>query len=278
MRLPQQLLFVVILGLTTSTAIADEENLDEFKAIEKIELLGGKIRRDDTLPGRPVVEVNFKENKRFSYRYLRLLTPFSELKTLNVSATQITDAGMLEIGRHTSLTSLYIARTEISDAGTKELRHLKNLTTLNLVGNKITDAGLKSIGELTNLERLHIGRSDVTEVGLKELNNLKQLRELNLANSNLNYTCVKELSQLTSLTILFLGRNEITDEGLIELGNLKNLLLLEYVPNKTTSTGEATLKKSLPNLMVGSKQPIGKPIFSLKLPLESGMLDDLIRR
>lgn len=278
MHLPHQLLLAVILGLMTSFAVAEEENLDESKAMEKIKLLGGKISRDDKLPGRPVVEVSFKQNKKFSYRYLRLLKPFSELTTLNVSGTQITDAGMLEIGKFTSLTSLYISKAEISDVGVKELRHLNNLTTLNIVGNKITDEGLKSIGELTQLERLHIGRSDVTEVGLKELNNLKNLRELNLANASLNDACVKELSQFTSLTILLLGSNEMTDAGLDELSNLKNLKLLEYIPNKTTSTGEATLKKSLPNLVVASKQLKGKPTFSLTFPIESGMLDDLIRR
>ena len=49
--------FIAVVVLTASLVIADD--LDESKAIEKIELLGGKVTRDDALPGNPVVEVSF---------------------------------------------------------------------------------------------------------------------------------------------------------------------------------------------------------------------------
>ena len=52
--------FVAVVVLTASTIVADD-NLDESKAIAKIELLGGKITKDETSQGGAGIAVDFKK-------------------------------------------------------------------------------------------------------------------------------------------------------------------------------------------------------------------------
>ncbi len=250
MRMSSLVLALAFFTPMMSLAVA-EEIIDEEKAIEKIALLGGKISRADT-PNRTVIGVNFKGNKKFNYKYLNLLKPFRDLTWLDVSGTTITNAGMPEIGKLTSLTALYLSKSQISDAGLSELRSLKNLTTLHIVGNGISNEGMRSIGELDELRILHLGRTTITEEGLHELKKLTHLSDLNLIHSNLNDDAANVLSELTSLTTLHLGRNEISDVGLASFNKLNNLTILTYQRNKTTLAGEEALKQALPNLMMSS--------------------------
>ena len=48
--------FVAVLAALQLIA---DESLDETKTIQKIELLGGRVRRDEALPGSPVVGSSF---------------------------------------------------------------------------------------------------------------------------------------------------------------------------------------------------------------------------
>ena len=139
--------FAVILAPNSAMIAAD--NLDESQAIREIERLGGKVERDETLPGRPVMAVGFGANSRFQDMDVPLLKPFTKLTRLDLSHTEICGthirgAGLTELRGLKNLTTLYLNDTQISDAGLKELKEiLKNLTTLGLSGTKITGAGMK---------------------------------------------------------------------------------------------------------------------------------------
>jgi internalin A len=130
-----------------------QESLEETKVfagvqiIMKFELLGGKIERDDSLPLKPVVGLSFADCKMFTDGDVQLLRAFPELKTLDLSGTQITSVGLEELNGLNKLTYLSLSNTTIRDAGLKELRHLENLATLDLRGTKITDVGIKELQE-----------------------------------------------------------------------------------------------------------------------------------
>ena len=64
---------------------------------------------------------------------------------LDVSGTQITDAGLAAVEKFPNLTRLHLNRTAITDAGITHLARLSHLEYLNLYGTKITDAGLASL-------------------------------------------------------------------------------------------------------------------------------------
>src|SRR5436853_2890379 len=93
---------------------------DEASAVKAVENLGGKVTRDDKLPGKPVIGVHFHE-------------------------IGVTDAALKELADLKQLTWLSLTVTRVTDAGLKELKHLKQLTTLNLNHTKVTAAGLKEL-------------------------------------------------------------------------------------------------------------------------------------
>ena len=64
---------------------------------------------------------------------------------------------------------LNLSGTQVTDAGLKELDGLKNLHTLHLGGTKVTDRGLKELVGLKNLHTLDLSFTAVTDAGLAEL-------------------------------------------------------------------------------------------------------------
>src|SRR5881409_2312039 len=112
---------VMLLACLSGAARADEAS-----AVKAVENLGGKVTRDDKLPGKPVIGVN-------------------------LGGTKVTDAGLKELKHLKQLTSLYLNNTQVTDAGLKELKDLKQLTYLDVAFTQVTDAGLKELKDLKQL-------------------------------------------------------------------------------------------------------------------------------
>ena len=93
---------------------------DEASAVKAVENLGGKVTRDDKLPGKPVIGVHLHE-------------------------IGVTDAALKELADLKQLTWLSLAGTRVTDAGLKELKDLKQLTRLNLADTKVTDDGVAEL-------------------------------------------------------------------------------------------------------------------------------------
>src|SRR5213080_2959225 len=100
MKLLAYVCVVALLILSSGAARADEAS-----AVKAVEKLGGKVTRDDKLPGKPVIGVN-------------------------LGHTKMTDAGLKELKHLKHLTSLNLGWSEVTDAGLKELKDLKQLTSL----------------------------------------------------------------------------------------------------------------------------------------------------
>ena len=106
---------VMLLACLSGAARADEAS-----AVKAVEKLGGKVTRDDKLPGKPVIGVSF-------------------------NFKPVTDAGLKELKDLKQLTSLNLDNTKVTDAGLKELKDLKQLTSLNLYATKVTDDGVADL-------------------------------------------------------------------------------------------------------------------------------------
>src|SRR5712691_8230358 len=96
---------VMLLACLSGAARADEAS-----AVKAVENLGGKVTRDDKLPGKPVIAVNLT----------------------GTHDTQVTDAGLKELKDLKQLTSLYLNSTKVTGAALKELKDLTQLTSLSL--------------------------------------------------------------------------------------------------------------------------------------------------
>ncbi len=160
-RLMSAMLGVVLLS---GTGWGDEA------AVKWVKKLGGKIKRDDAQPGKPVVKV-FLNSTEVEDADLKNLKDLKHLVSLDLFCCYyLTEAAMKELKGLKQLKELSLRETGMTGNGLKELKELKQLTTLNLRSTQVTDAGLKELKELTQLTTLNIGDcGKVTTAGLDEL-------------------------------------------------------------------------------------------------------------
>jgi len=245
---------------------------DEQEAIRAVRNLGGVVTRDESLPGRPIVDVVLTGAVKDSdleclkalteLRSLRLLDTrvtdaglkelgqFKGLRTLSLDGTAITGVGLAELAGLPGLEELSLAYTSISDDGLSGIGRLHGLRALDLGHTAITDAGLRELRGLENLQRLYLGSTRVSDVGLSELKGLGDLQVLDVADTWITDTGLKELKGIGGLRALRLGGTKVTDVSLTELtglGDLRNLLLDR---TRVTPDGVRTLRKALPGLGV----------------------------
>lgn len=88
---------------------------------------------------------------------------------LDLSGTQITDAGLAVVARFPNLTRLHLNRTSITDLGITHVARLSHLEYLNLYGTKITDAGLVPLAGIASLRALYVWQTGVTPAGIDRL-------------------------------------------------------------------------------------------------------------
>src|SRR5207237_8141250 len=115
---------VMLLACLSGAARADEAS-----AVKAVENLGGKVTRDDKLPGKPVIGVNLAGTK-VTDADLKELKDLKQLTTLHLNMTGVTDAGLKELEHLKQLTSLALCNTKVTEADAEELKHLTHLTTL----------------------------------------------------------------------------------------------------------------------------------------------------
>ena len=76
---------------------------------------------------------------------LEQLNGLTDLQTLDLAGTEVTDAGLTHLKGLTQLVSLDLSGTNITDAGLMNLKGLTRLVTLDLSGTNITDAGARKL-------------------------------------------------------------------------------------------------------------------------------------
>jgi hypothetical protein len=94
----------------------------EAEAVATLGTLGGKLRRDPKVPGKPVVAVDLHESK-------------------------VTDEGLAHLKGLTNLLELGLSGTQVSDKGLAHLKGLSNLRWLDLDKTKVTAAGMAELKE-----------------------------------------------------------------------------------------------------------------------------------
>lgn len=226
--------------------------------------LGAVLERDESQPYQPVVGIHFNPRNKFADRHLPLLKEFLQLKSLNLSGTAVSDAGLPDLTTLGSLTKLELAgkkisgkglaslapltnltflslyRARVDDNGLAALRPLKNLKTLDLRETQITDQGLKELKGLAELENLYLDSTAVSDIGLKQLAPLAKLKHLSLSVcGGITDLGMREIGQLPSLELLAVARTPVSNEGLKEL---QNLIHVNVSQTQVTDAGLAVLQ------------------------------------
>lgn len=210
------------------------------------------------------------------------LTRLPTLRTLDLSLTDVTDAGMERLKGLSQVTDLRLAYAElITDSGVAYLKGWKNLEHLNLRGTKVNDTGLEHLKSLTHLKSLDVSFSEVTDAGLDHLTSLAELEEIAIGGnkmSGIGLHSLKLLPRLKSLDVsgsqrtdsgiwsisitdlnleslaslaqlqaLNLGGTKISNLGIMKLGTLTQLRSLDLNSTQVGDAGLAVIS-SLPNL------------------------------
>jgi hypothetical protein len=147
-----------------------------------------------------IEEVNFFHNPdwgsaQISDERLDCLTPLTELKSLSLAASDVTDAGMVRIKELTKLQELDLSYTSISDAGLAHLNSLTNLQILELGYTNVTDAGLVQLKRFNRLNSLNLQNTRISDAGLESLRGLSELRWLYLSETDTADSAVRDLQK-----------------------------------------------------------------------------------
>jgi Leucine-rich repeat (LRR) protein len=151
------------------------------------------------------------------------LAQLTKLRALNLTESNITDAGLKGVTGMSALENLRLWNTKITDMGGRELRQVRTLRTLDLSFTQVTDEGLKDLAALEQLEELKLQGSRVSDGGVAELKPLKDLRCLTLgSSSDFKGTRLAALNDLPSLRELRIHSTRTADWAVGQLGRNPN--------------------------------------------------------
>ncbi len=114
-----------------------------------------------------VIEVDFARDANDTT--LELVRHLTQLRTLSLYETQVTDAGLVNLRGLTHITNLNLRKTKVTDAGLADLSGLTQLETLDLGGTHVTDAGVVYLNSMTRLHCLVVEETQITDAGIAEL-------------------------------------------------------------------------------------------------------------
>ena len=149
-------LFLVVTVLCVGLRLVVVPAENQRRAVSAIRALGGYVEYAEADDGT-------------SEASLRLWLPqdyFDEVRVVDLSTAQDTDAGLAHLQGLTGLQVLWLSNTQVTDAGLAHLHGLTALQDLILLGStQVTDTGLAHLQGLTALKELWLSGTQVTDAG-----------------------------------------------------------------------------------------------------------------
>ncbi len=174
---------------------------------------------------------------------LKLLKDVAFVRYLDLTGTQVTDAGLAQLQGRKKLYSLKLGPL-ITDAGLAHVKTMPDLGGLGLQETRVTDAGLVQLEGKKKLASLGLGPL-ITDAGLRHVREIPDLRGLGL---NETHVTDAGLVQLKGMKLEGLGLGPpITDAGLAHLEAIPNLRSLNLAGTRVSDAGIEHLKR-LPHL------------------------------
>ena len=124
---------------------------------------------------------------------------------------EFTDNGLYHLTLYPMLEELDLSGSNIDDAGMENLAGLTRLKKLDLSNTRITDAGLRHLAGLTQLQELSLGFNAIHGPGLEVLKNMPRLEVLSLSGLPVRDDDLKHLEGLTQLRELTINDDLLTD-------------------------------------------------------------------
>ncbi len=166
---------------------------------------------------RSVEVLSIESNLKVSATTWEVPREWHQLYSLSLLGTQFGDEDVQRIQGLTNLERLDLSRTNITDAGLEGLLSLQNLSSLQLHGTQISDAGLVHLKKLTNLKYLDLSDTEIKDAGLAQLRSLRNLESLRLARTKVSHAGLQYLKHLEKLKYLDLEATGVTTSGAANL-------------------------------------------------------------
>jgi hypothetical protein len=198
------------------------------------------------------------------------------LEELNLTGTQVTDAGLVHLRTLTRLKRFFFNGTTVTLSGVVRLfvqeqgRTLGNALgamglarfddqghtiAINVAATSFGDDEMQYLEQLPRLRELHLAATGVTDAGMVHVKRLAQLEELYLAKCAVTDAGLAHVARLSRLRAINIYGTQITTAGLEHLMGLEALRMLMITDLKLKSAVVDKLKAKLPRLTVTDFTP-----------------------
>lgn len=181
----------------TGTASVEPQPEDPQKVIEEFNKKSSTARNDSDL-----------------MRLSSLPAGLEQFREMDLKQSPVTDQGLPHLAKLTNLESVNLSNTKITDAGLSVTLNLPKLTRLDLSACTVTPAMMASLSKLENLEVLSLEGTRIGDEDVSQLANLAQLKELNLSHTMITDSSFRVLGTLKSLEILKVSNTNLNGSGM----------------------------------------------------------------
>ncbi len=170
-----------VLYLTVHNCELDDEHMKVLPGLHRLESFDGQANAISDIGVAHLAELQdlatlwLSQNRISGTGFKSFSTP--SLVELHMYDNPITNEGLIEIGRLTSLEKLGIGRTtraagdgnKVTDDGIAHLADLKRLKFICLVNLDITDEALQTLQQIPSLQTIELYGTEITNAGVADL-------------------------------------------------------------------------------------------------------------
>lgn len=167
---------------------------------------------------------------------LQVISSISSLRTIMLSYTKVTNKTLVMISSLPELQKLNLGQTNINDEGLAILRYCQGLTDVSIFRTAVSDVGAGFLGEMKQLQSISAFRTNLTGIGVSKIASIPGLRELRISGTLVDDLGAYSLSEAKNLEFLELANTEISDRSLAMLTGLSRLKRLWIAGTKVTDS------------------------------------------
>ncbi len=250
-----------VLAARSRRVFQDALNTRRDMAVLRLKKLGARVSQRNSI----VNNVYISKDWRGGNGGLAHLQWFSQMETLSLTDSSVSDDGLVYVGKLKGLKSLFLSGSQVQGEGLKHLQQLPaleflsmkslplragtleaihDITTMKRLGldyTPINDEGLQHIAAMTRLETLWLNYTKVTDQGLKHLKDMQSLSKLILTACNVNGPGIASLEELQGLRYLSVQFAPVDDTAMPYFGKLTQIETLGLDDTKVTDKGLESL-------------------------------------
>lgn len=181
-----------------------------------------------------------------------VINQLTNLKLLHYAGSKVTGKGLAQLNDQLKLIALYVNNLDLEDEeALKFVVQYPDLKYLSLAETSVTGRTLAAITSLNNLEHIQIHQTKIEDKDLEQLQTFPQLKQLLLGSPLISEkTLLETVQNLNQLNELRIYEVVITDAGTTALANMKNLTQIQLIRTQITDANVNRLKQALPDAKI----------------------------